>query len=671
MADQNVDVNINVKKPGGDLDKEVDLITKAAKGAAEEVGQLDTEVSKTYKGLKQLGAIGGKALTGIGNAGKAAFKAIGTAIKAAGIGLLIGLLATLWEAIKKNQQVMDLFSTAVNALGIIIQPIAKGIGDLVTGIANGSDKFDAFGKVIKNVIIIALKPFQLVIQGIKISVFSLMIAWEKLSSALSKKKTLDEGKIAEWKGEIDEAKERVKELAVQAGESFTEIKDNMGEAIDEMKTFGKGVIDGIKEAVVEVQSGAAQAATEAVKNMERLQLVQDRLMLQYQTLAEQQRQLRDNEASTIDERIMANMRLGEILNEQAAAEIDAVNQQIEAQKAILKLDESNIEAQNKIYELETKKIDINERILGQQSEQLTQINSLNKEKEEAAKADIERTRSVADEIRAIEQELAIGKLEDANEAALLKLEYDQENFERELEQRLANEEITQEELFKIKALYGEQYAINVAAINDVVEKDNEETTKANIAIAKEEAQAKIDGALAAAGALLGAADAVFGETKASAIAQTIITTYQSATSAFSALAGIPIVGPILGGIAAAAAVISGLAQVNKIRQQDKPGAGQAQAKLSANKNPVAATGGYVVGPSHNQGGVDVNMEGGEGILSRATMGTSIGQAAMAANNGMGDFVTRTELNALKVYIIESEITKLQKQVAVRESAYTK
>ncbi|CAM5382683.1 hypothetical protein [Rhodanobacter lindaniclasticus] len=55
--------------------------------------------------------------------------------------------------------------------------------------------------------------------------------------------------------------------------------------------------------------------------------------------------------------------------------------------------------------------------------------------------------------------------------------------------------------------------------------------------------------------------------KAAAIAQAIINTYQSATAAYAALAGIPYIGPALGIAAAAAAVAAGLANVQQIRAQ--------------------------------------------------------------------------------------------------------
>jgi hypothetical protein len=55
--------------------------------------------------------------------------------------------------------------------------------------------------------------------------------------------------------------------------------------------------------------------------------------------------------------------------------------------------------------------------------------------------------------------------------------------------------------------------------------------------------------------------------KAVAIGQTLISTYEMATKAFKALAGIPVVGPALGKAAAIAATAFGLAQVNAIRKQ--------------------------------------------------------------------------------------------------------
>jgi hypothetical protein len=55
--------------------------------------------------------------------------------------------------------------------------------------------------------------------------------------------------------------------------------------------------------------------------------------------------------------------------------------------------------------------------------------------------------------------------------------------------------------------------------------------------------------------------------KAAAITQATINTYESATGSYKAMAGIPYVGPVLGAAAAAAAIATGMANVNAIRGQ--------------------------------------------------------------------------------------------------------
>ncbi len=56
--------------------------------------------------------------------------------------------------------------------------------------------------------------------------------------------------------------------------------------------------------------------------------------------------------------------------------------------------------------------------------------------------------------------------------------------------------------------------------------------------------------------------------KAANIAQATIDTYASAVSSYNSLAGIPVVGPVLGGVAAAAAVTAGLLNIKSISQQE-------------------------------------------------------------------------------------------------------
>ena len=78
------------------------------------------------------------------------------------------------------------------------------------------------------------------------------------------------------------------------------------------------------------------------------------------------------------------------------------------------------------------------------------------------------------------------------------------------------------------------------------------------------------------------------------IASAIIDTFMSATAAFRSLAGIPVVGPVLGGIAAAAAVTAGMLNIQKIKNTKFEGAAAIPAPATA---PAPATGGGATSPS--------------------------------------------------------------------------
>jgi len=98
--------------------------------------------------------------------------------------------------------------------------------------------------------------------------------------------------------------------------------------------------------------------------------------------------------------------------------------------------------------------------------------------------------------------------------------------------------------------------------------------------------------------------------KAAAVASTAISTYQAATSSYASLAGIPIVGPALGAVAAASAVVSGLANIKKILsvKSGLPGEGSVSGSgIGGSATPPAVA--------------TVNPEIGAGIVSRDTIST--------------------------------------------------
>ena len=94
--------------------------------------------------------------------------------------------------------------------------------------------------------------------------------------------------------------------------------------------------------------------------------------------------------------------------------------------------------------------------------------------------------------------------------------------------------------------------------------------------------------------------------KAIAASSAVIQTYLGATAAFTSMASIPYVGPVLGGVAAAAAITSGLANVRAIYAQDVGdggGGGGGGGGSTPNTTPqsrVATTGSFTLGGGTNQ-----------------------------------------------------------------------
>ena len=95
--------------------------------------------------------------------------------------------------------------------------------------------------------------------------------------------------------------------------------------------------------------------------------------------------------------------------------------------------------------------------------------------------------------------------------------------------------------------------------------------------------------------------------KAIAASSAVIQTYLGATAAFTSMASIPYVGPVLGGIAAAAAITSGLANVRAIYAQDVGdggGGGGGGGGSTPNTTPTSAraatTGSFTLGGGTNQ-----------------------------------------------------------------------
>ena len=111
-----------------------------------------------------------------------------------------------------------------------------------------------------------------------------------------------------------------------------------------------------------------------------------------------------------------------------------------------------------------------------------------------------------------------------------------------------------------------KYARKVAAVNKQADAADKKMAKMNMKAKVDMAKQAFDGISAIMGKESKAG-------KAAAAASATISALQGATSAFASLAPIPFVGPVLGGIAAAAALVAGYANVKAIYATKTPGGG--------------------------------------------------------------------------------------------------
>jgi len=122
----------------------------------------------------------------------------------------------------------------------------------------------------------------------------------------------------------------------------------------------------------------------------------------------------------------------------------------------------------------------------------------------------------------------------------------------------------------------------------------------------------------------------FEENKKIQIAQAIIATLQSAVGAFSSLIAIPIVGPVLAPVAAAAALVFGYKQVAAIKKtqyqsslelsaSESSGGTGGGASCKPNYGKNYADGGLIGGKRHAQGGTMIEAEQGEAIMTRGAV----------------------------------------------------
>ena len=376
-----------------EIEAKVDKAKDDLDGVAKSVKRIDSNLEEVKDGTKGVA----KGVKGIGNA-----------LKAAGVGLAIAAFAKLGEVFNQNQKVTDAFSTTFEALSIAFNDFfnflsknintASGFIDSIFG-NNTLKRVTEFSRLIGVEILTRVKNL---IQGIG-----------GLGSALIK---VFKGDFSGAYETASEAVGNLSEVVVGNTQETLKMDEAVTKVTNKIKDYAKSTLSAAKE-TVELNKAAEVAA-----------VINQGLIEKYDRQAEQQRQLRDDETKTIEERIAANNRLGEILDEQAEKMLENVDITIEAARREY---EKNQNQENYIALLEAQ----NEReavlaqIEGFRSEQIINRISLEKEltdaKAEAHTKELEQLQ----ERKEKEKEDAQARVQLEEDVMMAKLEIISRSFE--------------------------------------------------------------------------------------------------------------------------------------------------------------------------------------------------------------------------------------------------
>lgn len=293
-----------------------------------------------------------------------AFATIGSTLKSLGIiTVVVKAFEFLQETLMKNEKVAKFFAVGLEFVSRVFSDLVNFLVDNIPTVVdffkdifeNPVENLKKFGEAIKNNLIERVESF--------------IDTLGFLGTAL---KELFSGNFAAAAEAAKNAGKEVVDVLTGVDGAFDKTVEAVGNAVDAVTDYTKRTLEAAK-AGVELKNAAALAASEA-----------ELAAAKFKRQAEEQRQIRDNESKSLDERIEANRRLGQVLDQQLKKEESAAQLAVAAAQYELRKNksiENQIALNQALAALEAKR----EEITGQRSEQLVNEISLQKEKLELSK----------------------------------------------------------------------------------------------------------------------------------------------------------------------------------------------------------------------------------------------------------------------------------------------
>ena len=609
-----VELEAKTGKAEASLRDVADAINNLSKENKEANKQILESQSKLGKGVKALGK---------------GFKGLGLAMKAAGFSIVMKVVDGLSTALMRNQEIADTVNTVFTAIGIVFKQISDVMLDVFKNVSNATGGFDALQKVLGGALSISINLVVGAIQGMMLGVKKAQLAWEESFLGDNDPET-----IKRLQSEIEEVGNKLDETGGRIKKAGSDIAENFVEAVGEVGELATGVAEGVSDAIekIDVKSAISNAkrVVQNKKNYGLLEAQSRRLIEQYDLEAETQRQIRDDDRKSIQERIKANDELAKVLNKQAEEEKNAIQTRISALQEQVKLEGSSVELTNELYDLNTELIAIDAKVAGFKSEQLTNeaalqrenIELVNAKKESENALSLERKRfnaeQIEDELLRLEKLKEIDLLEQEKEQLRLQTIVDNANAgtQAKIDAQIAldnfNEQSRQTNLTRDKSILKAKETLNKAEI-----KSNKEKTKA------------VGGALNQLSGILGESTAAG---KGMAVAAATINTYQGVTDALAAKTFTPF-DTALKFINAAAILSSGLKTVKQITS--------------------------VKIPASSGGGSTPSVSGGGGSAPSVSQPPAFNVVGASDTNQLADAIGGQTQEPVKAYVVSNDVTTAQ------------
>ena len=315
-----------------------------------DVGDSAVSTSKDISGMKKAS-----------DTAKKGIKGIGTAFKALGIGIVVALFAKLAEILGKNQKVMDIFTNVMTTLEIAFNDLFSFVTDNFMPAFENIKKFFA----------------ELTFDKIKNAIQENII--ERFNSVLDVLGFVGTAFKELFAGNFSGALDAIGEAGKEMADVWTGVDGTFDKVSETLKSTVDSVVNYAKESY-----NAADAITELANKALIAEAINQGLIEKYDRQAEQQRQIRDDESRSIEDRIAANIKLGEILEEQEKTMLENAELSIAAAANELALND-NIENQIALIQAKNERMAIQAQVEGFRSEQLINTNSLLKEQIELEK----------------------------------------------------------------------------------------------------------------------------------------------------------------------------------------------------------------------------------------------------------------------------------------------